>query len=97
MQQAPGPRDRAQVLPLAPQLAAAGGLERTAPTEKTEICWARLCPWHRGHSGLREPITSTSKGFLQSLQMYSKMGMVSNCDLRRLGNAIVRNRVSHSL
>jgi hypothetical protein len=46
-----------------------------APTEKTEICWSRLVPWQRGHSGLLDEYTSVSKRLRQSLQMYSKIGI----------------------
>lgn len=46
-----------------------------APTEKTDICRSKLELWHNGHSARREPYTIASKRFLQSLQIYSKMGI----------------------
>ncbi len=77
-QQAAGPpRGRAQV-PAAAALHPAGALERAPPTENTEICCVSFRPWQKGHSGWREPITSASNGFLQSWQMYSKIGMIES-------------------
>ncbi len=78
MQQAPGPRESPQVDAPGPQAGAAGAALPLVLAANTENCCARLCPWHFGHSALREPMMSASKGFWQSLQMYSKMGIV-NC------------------
>jgi hypothetical protein len=78
MQQPPGPRESPQVEGLAPHAAVAGAPEWGAPGAKTENCCARFRPWQLGHAAWREPMISASKGWLQSLQMYSKMGMV-NC------------------
>jgi hypothetical protein len=82
MQQAPGLRESPQVEGPAPQAAVAEAPElvyvRGEPAEKTESCCARLRPWQLGHAAWREPMISASKGWLQSLQMYSKMGIV-NC------------------
>jgi len=42
---------------------------------KTESCCSSLRLWHAGHSGFCDPITSASKRFSQSRQMYSKSGI----------------------
>jgi len=88
MQQAPGPRESPQVEGLAPHAAVAGAPVRGAPAAKTENCCARFRPWQLGHAAWREPMISASKGLLQSLQMYSKMGIVTvrvaNNDMRKL-------------
>lgn len=88
MQQPPGPRESPHVEGLAPHAAVAGAAERGAPAAKTENCCARLRPWQLGQAAWREPMISASKGFLQSLQMYSKMGIVTvrvaNNDMRKL-------------
>ena len=76
MQQPPGPRASPHVEGLAPHAAVAGAPEWGAPGAKTENCCARLRPWQLGHAARFEPMISASKGRLQSLQMYSKMGIV---------------------
>ncbi len=88
MQQAPGPRESPQVEGLAPHAAVAGAPEWGAPAAKTENCCARLRPWQLGHAAWREPMIRASKRLLQSLQTYSKMGIVTvrvaNNDMRKL-------------
>jgi hypothetical protein len=88
MQQPPGPRASPQVEGLAPHAAVAGAPVWGAPAAKTENCCARFRPWQLGHAAWREPMISASKGWLQSLQMYSKMGIVTvrvaNNDMRKL-------------
>ena len=71
----------------APQAAVAGAPGCAAPATKTENCCARLRPWQLGHSGWREPMIRASKGFLQSLQMYSKMGIVT------FGSSQIKGRI----
>ena len=42
----------------------------------TEKRWSSCLPWQAGHSGSADPMISVSKLWLQSLQMYSKIGMI---------------------
>ena len=69
MPQAPPPQH--------PPRGIAGALEdRGADAENTENFCSSCLLWQEGHSGSAEPITSFSKLEWQSLQTYSKIGMV---------------------
>jgi hypothetical protein len=70
MPQAPPPQH--------PPIGMRGALDwRGAEAEKTENFCASSLLWQEGHSGSVEPITSFSKLEWQSLQTYSKIGMVN--------------------
>jgi len=73
MEQEPGPRGSPQ-LPQAPggMGAAEGDLACTA---NTDSCGAKFLPWHFGQRALSFPNTRASKVCLQSLQLYSNMGI----------------------
>ena len=53
-----------------------GALDDFTLGEKTEKRWPRLWPWQWGHSASRPPMISASKLWSQSLQTYSKIGIV---------------------
>lgn len=74
MEHEPGPRGSPQVLQ------ALGEWEELpepfALTAKTESCGASFLLWHLGHSALSLPKTSASNWCSQSLQTYSKIGIM---------------------
>jgi hypothetical protein len=73
--QDPGPRGSPQV-PQAPPPAIRGA-ELPELTAKVENWRDSSRPWHAGHSGAAEAVTSFSKRWSHSLQTYSKIGMAS--------------------
>lgn len=84
----PGPRGSPQ-LPHAPDDDAKLFCE--LPTAKLESCWSRLLLEHAGHAGASDPRTTASKRRSHSLQIYSKIGMVS---ISRSGDFVILNHQS---
>jgi len=76
MEQDPGPRGSPQ-LPQAPDAVGVEDEAALACTANTESRDARFLPWHFGQLAFSLPSTRASKGWLQSLQVYSNMGISS--------------------
>ena len=75
MPQAPGPRGSPHE-PQAPIGTTDAAAERLpVDTAKTESCLVSAVPWHFGHIGVRDAVTSVSNWWSQPWQRYSKSGM----------------------